>query len=109
MEIENRFWIKNNKGTLMGEGRATLVELISETASVAEAAMKMDMPYRKALRLVDVMNESGDEALVHIEKLGSDQDRAQVTEYGLKIASVYREIQKEAQNELNKMLNHKLA
>lgn len=91
--IDNRFWLKTDKGTVMGEGRARLIELIAEHGSISTAAKTMGMSYRKALKLIDIMNESAPEPMVTTTTGGKDGGGAVTTEYGRKMAEAYRNIQ----------------
>lgn len=83
----------------MGEGRATLLELIEETGSIQAAANKMDMPMDKANKLVDIMNSAAPETVLEL----SDSN-AQLTTFAKRLVAAYRIIQKESQQKMDDAL-----
>lgn len=82
--------ITHDKTTVMGPGKADLLEAINTYGSISAAAKSMQMSYRRAWELVDLMNQSFAELLVKTSPGGSNGGGAQVTEHGLFILNTYR-------------------
>lgn len=76
----------------IGPGKAELLEQIMATGSIAGAARKMDMSYRRAWQLVDLMNRCWSSRLVDTAP-GRANGGARVTELGTTIISRYRDLQ----------------
>jgi molybdate transport system regulatory protein len=74
----------------IGPGKADLLEAIVQTGSISAAARAMQMSYRRAWLLVDVMNRSFREPLVHGAAGGKQGGGAQVTEAGLRVLAQFR-------------------
>ena len=80
----------------MGPGKAELLETIAATGSISAAARAMDMSYRRAWLLVDVMNRCWAEPLVETRSGGVARGGgARVTEAGRRVLALYRGLQDE--------------
>lgn len=80
----------------MGPGKAALLEAIAETGSIAAAAKRFGMSYRRAWLLVDTMNRCFREPVVAAGTGGSGGGGAVVTAFGLDVVSRYRELESAA-------------
>jgi molybdate transport system regulatory protein len=76
----------------IGPGRADLLQFIAETGSIAEAAKRMGMSYKRAWGLVQALNE-GFGALVETSRGGSGQGGAVLTDAGQTVLTRYRAMQ----------------
>ena len=76
----------------IGPGRADLLELIGETGSIAEAAKRMGMSYKRAWSLVQALNEGARVPLVETARGGSGQG-ARLSEAGREMLGRYRAMQ----------------
>ncbi|WP_092797673.1 MULTISPECIES: winged helix-turn-helix domain-containing protein [unclassified Janthinobacterium] len=74
----------------MGPGKADLLAAIHQTGSISGAARSMDMSYRRAWTLVDVMNRNFREPLVRSAVGGSRGGGAQLTAAGARVLARYR-------------------
>ncbi|MDY7539891.1 LysR family transcriptional regulator [Undibacterium sp. RTI2.1] len=74
----------------MGPGKADLLEAIGQNGSISAAARTMNMSYRRAWMLVDVMNRNFREPLVHSSVGGSQGGGAQLTEAGARVLVNFR-------------------
>jgi molybdate transport system regulatory protein len=74
----------------MGPGKADLLDAIAQTGSISAAARAMDMSYRRAWLLVDVMNRSFREPLVSSAAGGTKGGGAHVTDAGLEVLKLFR-------------------
>ena len=73
----------------VGPGRADLLELIAETGSIAEAAKRMGMSYKRAWSLVQALNEGFSTPLVETVRGGKEQGAA-LTDTGREVLARYR-------------------
>lgn len=90
--------IANGQTTAMGPGKADLLEAIVACGSISSAAKQMNMSYRRAWELVDLMNKSFKLSVVTTSPGGSHGGGAQVTEFGLQLLKNYRSMVSKAQN-----------
>lgn len=94
----------------LGPGKIELLQHIAELGSISAAAKQMQMSYRRAWELVDVMNRCFDQAVVVSAAGGSHGGGAQVTEFGQALIDAYQQIlQKSAQaaaDELHLITQH---
>ena len=86
----------NFDGRRLGEGKVRLLELIVVTGSISAAAKKMDMSYRRAWLLMDELNHMFGRDVIETVAGGSGGGGAKVTEFGLRVISVFRELEIEA-------------
>ena len=94
-EIRVRCWLDIDGVKHFGKGRAELLELILQSGSIAKAAKKMGMSYKKAWDMVIQMNEHGQKPYVVARKGGSAGGGAEVTDTGKKILSAYQKLNRE--------------
>lgn len=98
IKIENRIWIEKNGFPFIGSGRISLLEYIHETGSIAQAAKKLGMSYKKAWELVKSMNEQSHTPLVKKESGGKNGGGTLLTEAGLKVVTQFRELEEKSRN-----------
>jgi len=77
----------------MGPGKADLLDAIRAHGSISAAARAMDMSYRRAWLLVDVMNRCWREPLIETSPGSSHGGGARVTPFGERILTHYRGLQ----------------
>jgi molybdate transport system regulatory protein len=80
----------------MGPGKADLLAAIRDTGSISAAARAMNMSYRRAWMLVDVMNRSFKAPLVHSAAGGQKGGGARLTEAGERALRLFREMEEAA-------------
>ncbi|WP_047549531.1 winged helix-turn-helix domain-containing protein [Methylotenera sp. G11] len=94
----------------MGPGKADLLEAIDDCGSISSAAKRMQMSYRRAWELVDVMNKCFDQPLVTSSPGGHHGGGAELTELGRSMLKNYRDAVAKAhlsaQAELDQILSH---
>jgi molybdate transport system regulatory protein len=83
-------------GIAIGPGKAQLLEIISITGSISEAAKTMEMSYRTAWQLVTSMNEHFREPLIQTVKGGKAGGGASLTELGWQVLQIYKAMQERA-------------
>lgn len=77
----------------MGPGKADLLDAIARTGSISAAARSMNMSYRRAWLLVEVMNRHFSAPLVRSAAGGRQGGGASVTQAGLQLLAQYRAMQ----------------
>lgn len=82
----------HNAEIAMGPGKAQLLEAIQKTGSISAAGKSMNMSYRRAWVLVDVMNHSFTEPLVQTAKGGKHGGGASLTAMGLRVLDHYQKM-----------------
>jgi len=91
IEVKPRLIVKDERA--LGPGKADLLDAIARTGSISAAARDLDMSYRRAWQLVDVMNKSFKKPLVEAAPGGKAGGGAAVTEYGREALALYRNLQ----------------
>lgn len=81
----------------IGPGRADLLQGIAETGSIAEAAGRMSMSYRRAWSLVQALNAGFGTPLVETSRGGSEQGGASLTIAGIEVLARYRAMQRKTE------------
>ena len=108
-DIHLKIRISNGKYIAMGPGKADLLETIDTCGSISSAAKQMNMSYRRAWELVDVMNKSFKNPLILSTSGGQHGGGAQLTDFGRSILKSYRDIVSKsylaAQTELNQIIS----
>lgn len=79
-----------NDTVAMGPGKADLLDAIIEHQSISAAAKSMQMSYRRAWQLVDLMNQTFALPLVATSLGGVNGGGAVVTPTGLAVLHAYR-------------------
>ena len=79
-----------NNTVAMGPGKADLLDAIIEYQSISAAAKSMQMSYRRAWQLVDLMNQTFQSPLVATSLGGAHGGGAVVTPVGLAVLHAYR-------------------
>ena len=85
----------------MGPGKADLLDQIQQTGSIAAAGRAMEMSYKRAWDLVEVMNGCFNGPLVIKSKGGASKGGATVTPLGIEILNRYRSLQSKASSKIN--------
>lgn len=80
-------------GFMMGPGKAELLERIHDTGSISAAGRQMDMSYKRAWSLVELMNSAFKEPLVISERGGRGGGGAVLSPAGLQVVAEYRRIE----------------
>ncbi len=77
----------------MGPGKADLLAAIATTGSISAAARSMEMSYRRAWLLVDMMNRCWRKPLVETTPGSGKSGGAKVTVFGDAVLAHYRALQ----------------
>lgn len=87
--IKSRFWISSKEGTYLGEGRVRLLKAIDESGSISAASKELNISYRKAWKMIDIMNSQAKSPLVERQTGGKKGGGTVVTSEGKKAISSY--------------------
>lgn len=79
--------------TMLGPGKADLLEGIRETGSIAAAGRRMGMSYKRAWTLVDTLNRYFRQPLVISAAGGRSGGGASLTPLGIEVLARYRHMQ----------------
>jgi molybdate transport system substrate-binding protein len=88
-----RVWVDRRGQTVLGEGRADLLDAIAQHRSITAAAKAIGMSYRKAWSLIQEVNEAAGEPLVEAAVGGLQGGGARLTDRGALAVKVFRELQ----------------
>lgn len=102
LEIKTKTWIENHSGDLLfGKGKTEVLELIEQEGSIAKAAEKLGMNYKKAWTHVKILQRNLDDILVESQKGGGDQGGSTLTPKADEMIKNYRQLQKEIEEFAN--------
>ena len=93
----------------LGPGKVELLQHISETGSISEAARRMDMSYNRAWLLVRTMNRCFKEPLVHANRGGDSRGGAELTTTGKQVVALYHQLESKVQSASRQPLNRILS
>jgi molybdate transport system regulatory protein len=80
------------RNTMIGPGKADLLEGIRDTGSIAAAGRRMGMSYKRAWTLVESMNSSYRTPLVETARGGKTHGGATLTPLGAEVLAAYRRL-----------------
>lgn len=92
--IKSRFWIETTEGTFLGDGKVKLLQSIHTNGSIASAARDQGISYRKAWKMIDVMNSQASNPLVERQIGGKKGGGTHVTQNGLDAIHTFLELKK---------------
>ncbi len=95
-QVSLRLRVLQQTTIAFGPGKADLLEAISSTGSISQAAKKMGMSYRRAWQLVTTMNQCFLSPLVETQTGGSHGGGALVTPLGQDVLALYRQMEQAA-------------
>jgi len=82
--------------TMLGGGKAALLQGIAETGSIAAAARAMGMSYKRAWYLMDTLNGYFHAPLVTSSKGGRGGGGAALTDMGRTVLELFRRLERHA-------------
>ncbi len=95
--------------TVMGPGKADLLEAIDQCGSISSAARQMNMSYKRAWDLINVINTSFKEPLIISSPGGKHGGGAKLTDFGRSILTSYRTLVAKTNDAVNHELQHILS
>ncbi len=100
--IDIRIWIQSEKKPFAGKGKIELLEKIQEYGTLTKAASEMEIPYRQAWGKIHEMNKAYELPVAIFKKGGKDHGTTEVTEFGKKVISAFRNLESELEEFLLK-------
>jgi molybdate transport system regulatory protein len=93
LTAKGKIWIETPLGRFIGIGKIELMEKIQRLGSIRQAAMEMQMSYRKAWGLIEQMNQMAGTPLVVSQRGGKGGGQAVITEAGERFMTLYKTYQ----------------
>ncbi len=94
--LKTKTWIENENGELLfGKGKTEVLELIESEGSIAKAAQKLGMNYKKAWTHVKILQKNLDDVLVESQKGGGAQGGSRLTPKANEFINSYKQLQSE--------------
>jgi len=87
-------------GAPLSHGKAELMELIRETGSIRQAAVRMDMSYRRGWLLIDELNRMFRQSVVETKHGGKSGGGAALTDFGEELLRRFRAMEKQTMKAL---------
>ena len=101
-KVKSRFWIEAEEGTFLGEGRVRLLQAVQDTGSITSAAKSLDISYRKAWKMIDIMNKQSKTPLVIRQTGGKRGGGTVVTDEGVIVIQKYLDFKHKCNTFINK-------
>ena len=98
-KIGGQIWVQKDGANFMGPGRAVLLEHLANGHTIYEAAELMEMEREVAVKNIEAINKIAKEPLTKT----AAKECCEVTEYGKKIISMYKELRKKHNNILKEL------
>lgn len=96
LHVRTKTWIENDRQELLfGKGKTEILELIAQEGSIAGAAKKMDMNYKKAWSHIKILQQNIEDELVVPQKGGRGAGGTVLTLKATELINKYRQLQKE--------------
>jgi molybdate transport system regulatory protein len=90
-----RLRVDFSENSAVGPGKIALLERMRETGSLSQAARELKMSYRRAWQLLDSLNQSFREPVVHTSVGGRGGGGTAITDFGIELVTAYRELEKD--------------
>jgi molybdate transport repressor ModE-like protein len=96
MEVRVKVWIEDDKNNLVfGGGKTEILEYIDEKGSIAEAAQKMGLNYKKTWTHIKVLEKYIEDELVITQKGGGEQGGSTLTPKAKEIIENFKILKKD--------------
>lgn len=102
LQIKTKTWIENEKGDLLfGKGKTEILELIEQYGSIAKAAEKLNMSYKKAWSHIKILQNNLDDVLVITQKGRGEDAGTKLTPKAHEFIKNYRSMQNDIESYAN--------
>jgi molybdate transport system regulatory protein len=92
LKVNGSLWMESDGKRFFGPGPVELLELISETGSINQAAKRMQMSYRKAWDLINNLNNIAGQPLVITSTGGDNGGGSTISEDARQLIAYHREM-----------------
>lgn len=100
----SRLSLENSAGAALSSKRIRLLELVGELGSISQAAKAVPLSYKAAWDAIELLNSTAAQPLVERVAGGRQGGGTQLTEYGRRMTVMYRALEKEYQQTLDRLL-----
>lgn len=101
--IRTKTWIENSEGELLfGKGKTEILELIEQEGSIAKAAEKLAMNYKKTWTHIKILQKNIADQLVIPQKGGGGSGGTTLTPKARELVRNYRQLQSEIEEFANR-------
>ena len=91
--VKTKTWIENQDHDLLfGKGKTEILEFIKEYGSIAQAAQKLGMSYKKAWNHIQILQKNMDDVLVETHKGRGEQSGTTLTPKALETIDKYKQL-----------------
>lgn len=98
LSIRTKTWIENDQHELLfGKGKTEILLHIDEAGSIAKAAEKMGMNYKKAWTHIKILQKNIDDELVVPKKGGGGRGGTVLTSKAREMIDAYQQLQREVE------------
>lgn len=95
MKVKSKVWIEKNGELVFGIGKASILEYVLKTGSIAKAAKKLGMSYRHAWSYIKSAERRLGRSLVVCTRGGRCGGGAVLTEYAKDLLQKFIELEQE--------------
>jgi molybdate transport repressor ModE-like protein len=100
--VKTKTWIENAEHQLLfGKGKTEILELIEQEGSIAKAAEKLEMSYKKAWTHIKILQKNIADELVLPQKGGGGKGGTTLTPKALELIRNYSQLQKDIESFAN--------
>jgi len=101
--VKTKTWIENAEHQLLfGKGKTEILELIEQEGSIARAAEKLEMSYKKAWTHIKILQKNIADELVVPQKGGGGKGGTTLTPKALELIKNYSQLQKDIESFANR-------
>ena len=101
--VKTKTWIENAEHELLfGKGKTEILELIEQEGSIAKAAEKLEMSYKKAWTHIKILQKNIADELVVPQKGGAGKGGPTLTPKALELIKNYSQLQQDVESFANK-------
>jgi molybdate transport system regulatory protein len=102
LEPRIKLWVEKDGALVLSAYRVQLLRHVAETGSLAEAAQRMGLSYRRAWGKLREIERNLGVALVHSEAGGAGGGGSRLTREGERLVALYQRFQRKMETDLGK-------
>ncbi len=100
--VKTKTWIENQEGELLfGKGKTEVLELIAQEGSIAGAAQKLKMSYKKTWTHVKILQKNLDDVLVESQQGGGENSGSTLTPLADEYINNYKQLERDIETYAN--------
>jgi molybdate transport system regulatory protein len=100
--VNGSIWIECNGDRFFGPGPVELLERISETGSINQAAKQMQMSYKKAWEIINILNTQASQPLVITQTGGASGGGSIISSEAKELIAWYQSLRERFKSFLEK-------